>query len=138
MTIKLSIFADAFGITLEKDDIALVGKLGRLRSDVFHEGQNNPDVTAEQVSQLRNLVQRLVAATSIGGYEDIEDRPHSFQIGEIGPEGGGAPLSIDGKDVDWEINMYRDNDGKAIVEWLAEGKIYTRENIHLEGNSGNS
>ena len=34
--------------------------------------------------------------------------------------------------------MYRDTDGEAIVEWLAEGKIYTQENIHLEGHSGNS
>ncbi len=134
---ELSIFANALGITLERDDIDLVGKLGRLRGNVFHEGENNPNVTAEQVSQLKHLVERLVAATSIGGYEDIEDRPHRFQIGEIGPEGGGAPLSIDGKDVDWKIHMYRDNDGEAIVEWLAEGKIYTRQNIHIEGNRGN-
>ena len=78
---KLSIFANALGITLEKNDIDLVGKLGRVRGNVFHEGENNPDVTADQVSQLKHLVERLVAATSIGGYEDLEDRPHKFQIG---------------------------------------------------------
>ena len=135
---KLPIFANAFGITLWKEDIELVRDLARVRGTAFHEGENNPDVTAEQVSQLKHLVERLVAATSIGGYEDLEDRPHKFQIGEIGPEGGGAPLSIDGKDVDWEVHMYRDTNGEAIVEWLAEGKIYTQENIHLEGPSSNS
>ena len=138
LTKKLSIFANAFGITVEKGDIDLVGKLGRARGGVFHEGENDPDVTDDQVSQLRHLVERLVAATSIGGYEDLEDRLHKFEIGEIGPEGGGAPLSIDGKDVDWELHMYRDTEGEAIVEWVAEGKIYTEEDFYFEKPSGNS
>ena len=135
---KLSIFANAFGIAIERGDIDLVGKLGRARGNVFHEGENNPDITSEQVFKLKHLVERLITATSIGGYEDLEDRPHKFRFGEIGPEGGGAPLSIDGKDVDWEAHMYRDADGEAIVEWVAEGKIYTQENIHLEGPRDNS
>ena len=70
-----------------------------------------------------------------GDMRTSKTAPHKFQIGEIGPEGGGVPLSIDGKDVDWEVHMYRDTNGEAIVEWLAEGKIYTQENITLERQS---
>ena len=132
LTRKLSIFGDSFGITLEKGDIELVGKLSRARNDVFHEGEYAPDVSYEQVVQLKHLVERLVAGTSIGGYLDLEGQPHRFQFGDIGPEGGGAPLSIDGKDVDWELHMFRDFKEQLVAEWIVEGKIYTEEDIYEE------
>ena len=132
---KLQIFAEAFGIPIGLSDSELVGKMGRARSNVFHEGENNPDVTVEQVNQLKYLVERLVTGTSVGGYEDLEDHPHRFQVGEIGPEGGGAPLSIDGKDVPYEFRMFRDTTGQPIVEWMAEGKIYTETSIQFEKRS---
>lgn len=138
LTSKLLIFADSFGIVLEKSDIERVGKLGRARGNVFHEGENDPAITYVQVAQLKHLVERLIAATSIGGYEDLEGQLHKFQIGEIGPEGGGAPISIDGKDVAYEVHMFRDAEGRAIVEWIAEGKIYTEEDIFFERPSGDS
>ena len=130
---KLPIFANAFGITLWKGDIELVRDLARVRGTAFHEGDNDPDISHEQVAQLKHLVERLIAGTSVGGYEDLEDRPHKFEIGQIGPEGGGAPLSIDGKDVAYEVHMFRDAEGEPVVEWIAEGKIYTEGDIYFEG-----
>ncbi len=130
---KLPIFANAFGITLWKGDIELVRDLARVRGTAFHEGDNDPDISHEQVAQLKHLVERLIAGTSVGGYEDLEDRPHKFEIGQIGPEGGGAPLSIDGKDVAYEAHMFRDAEGEQVVEWIAEGKIYTEGDIYFEG-----
>ena len=130
---KLPIFANAFGITIRKGDIELVRDLARVRGIAFHEGDIYPDISHEQVAQLKHLVERLIAGTSVGGYEDLEGRPHKFRIGQIGPEGGGAPLSIDGKDVGYEIRMFRDTEGEPMVEWIAEGKIYAEEDIHFEG-----
>ena len=80
---KLPIFANAFGITLWKGDIELVRDLARVRGTAFHEGEYDPDVSHGQVMQLQHLVERLIAATSIGGYEDLEDQPHRFQFGQI-------------------------------------------------------
>ena len=96
---KLDMFARVFGIKINRDDKDLVSRLGRTRAVVFHEGEDNPDISIKQVMQLRSLVEKLIAATSVGGYEDLEGGSYKFQFGEIGPEGGGAPLSIDGKDV---------------------------------------
>ena len=129
---KLSIFADSFGITLEKGDTEMIRKLSRSRNNIFHEGEYDTDVSYEQVRELQHLVERLVAGTSIGGYLDLEGQPHRFQFGDIGPEGGGAPLSIDGKDVDWEVHMFRDSKEKLVAEWIVEGKIYTEEDIYEE------
>ena len=130
---KLPIFANAFGITLWKGDVELVRDLARVRGTAFHEGDNDPDISHEQVAQLKHLVERLIAGTSVGGYKDLEDRPHRFEIGQIGPEGGGTPLSIDGKDVAYEIHMFRDSRGEPVVEWIAEGKIYTDGDFYFEG-----
>ena len=130
---KLPIFANAFGISLSKDDTELVRGLTRVRGTVFHEGDIYPDISQWQVTQLKYLVERLIAGTSIGAYEDLEDQPHMFKLGEIGPEGGGAPLSIDGKDVAYEGHMFRDAHGEQVVEWIAEGKIYNQDDIYLEG-----
>ena len=129
---KLSIFAESLGIQLKPTDKRLVHKLSRARNTILHEGEENPDLSLEQLNQLRYLVERLVVGASIGGYEDLEDSIHKFHIGTIGPEGGGAPISIDGKeDVPWEFRATRDNQGQLVGEWIAEGKIYPDKNIKL-------
>ena len=132
LTRKLSIFAESLGIQLKADDKRLVGKLSAARNTIFHEGDNSPNLFREQVDQLQYLVERLVVAVSIGGYEDLEDGTHKLHIGEIGPKGGGAPISIDGKaDVPYEFRATRDNQGHFVGEWIAEGKIYSDKNIEF-------
>ncbi len=126
---KLAIFGRVFGIALQSGDEDLVRRLGRTRASIFHEGEESPHILPEDVTRLRYLVQRLVAGATIGGYEDLEDKPHTFEIGEIGPEGGAAPLAIDGRDVPYELRMFRDGGGQLVAEWIAEGKIHTEENI---------
>ncbi len=133
---KLAIFSRAFGIALQPGDDALVGKLGRTRASIFHEGEEYPHVSAEDLKRLRYLVERLVAGATIGGYEDLEDQTHTFQVGTIGPQGGAAPLAIDGRDVPYELRMFRDGGEQLVAEWIAEGKIYTEENIRLVPNQG--
>ena len=129
---KLSIFAESLGIQLKPTDKRLVHKLSRARNTILHEGEENPDLSLEQLNQLRYLVERLVVGASIGGYEDLEDCIHEFHIGTIGPEGGGAPISIDGKeDVPYDFHATRDNEGQLVGEWIAEGKIYPDKNIKL-------
>ena len=134
---KLDMFARAIGINITPDDKDLVSKLGKTRAIVFHEGEDNPDVSAKQVMKLRSLVERLIAATSVGGYEDLEGGPYKFQFGEIGPEGGAAPLSIDGKDVLWGVRAFRDSMGNLVAEWNAEGKIYKGSDIYIEHQTKN-
>ncbi len=127
---KLSIFANSLGIQLKPGDKTLVLKLNRARNTILHEGEDNPDLSLEQMNKLRYLVERLVVGASIGGYEDLEDNIHKFHIGTIGPEGGGAPISIDGKeDVPWEFRATRNKQGQLVGEWIAEGKIYSDKNI---------
>ena len=132
LTRKLSIFAESLGLTLKRDDKKLVGKLSRARNTILHEGDGSPDLSQTQVNQLRDLVERLIVGVSIGGYEDLGDGTHKFHIGPIGPEGGGAPISIDGKeDVPYEFRATRNNQGQLVGEWIAEGKIYSDKNIEF-------
>ena len=134
---KLPIFAESFGITLHKEDIELVGKLSRARSNVFHEGEYDPDISYEQVRELQHLVERLLAGTSIGGYEDIEGQLHRFQLGTMPPEGGMAAWYIDGKLVQGQsFHASRNPEGRLVAEWMAEGKIYTEKDIYFERPSG--
>ena len=129
---KLSIFADSLGIELKPDDNELVSKLSGARNTILHEGAYSPDLSNGQISQLQYLVERLIVGVSIGGYEDLEDGIHKFHIGTIGPEGGAAPISIDGKeDVPYEFHATRDRQDQLIGEWIAEGKIYSDKNIKL-------
>ena len=129
---KLLIFAESLGIKLKPNDRKLVGKLSRARNTILHEGDGSPDLSQGQVNQLRYLVERLIGGVSVGGYEDIEDDNHQFHIGTIGPEGGGAPISIDGRDdVPYEFRATRDDQGQLVGEWVAEGKIYSDKNIEF-------
>ena len=132
---KLALFGRAFGIALQPGDEELVRELGRTRASIFHEGEEYPRISHEDVARLRYLVERLVAGATIGGYEDLEDGSHTFEIGDIGPEGGAAPLAIDGRDVPYELRLFRDGGEQLVSEWIAEGKIYTEDNIEFKERS---
>ena len=83
---KLRLFAKAFGIELKPGDSELLRQLAPLRGEVLHAGINNPPVSNEQVRRLQYLVERLVIAASIDGYEDLEEQSqHQLQFGTIGP-----------------------------------------------------
>ena len=126
---KLELFAKACGVHLKPDDSELVRDLGRLRNEVFHDGRNDPSVSSQQLRQLQYLVERLVSAASVYGYEDIEEQNrYQLQYGEIGPEGGGAPLSLDGRDVPYVFRVVKDQEGRLVQEFVIEGKIYNELN----------
>ncbi len=129
---KLPIFAESLGIKLKPGDKELVVKLSGARNTVLHGEDDSPDLSQELVNQLRYLVERLVVGVSIGGYEDLEDSTHKFHIGTIGPGGGAAPITVDGKeDVPYEFRATRDNQDQLVGEWIAEGKVYSDKNIEF-------
>ena len=126
---KLELFAKAWGVDLKPGDSELVRDLGRLRNEVFHDGRNDPSVSSQQLRQLQYLVERLVSAASVYGYEDIEEQNrYQLQFGEIGPEGGGAPLSLDGRDILYVFRIVKDQEGRLVQEFVIEGKIYNELN----------
>ena len=57
---KLEMFVRASGMRSKPSDIQLIRKLSRLRGEVFHAGQNYPEVSKEEIRQLEYLVERLV------------------------------------------------------------------------------
>ena len=128
---KLSMFARAFGVDLQPGDTRIVRDLARTRGNIFHAGENEPNLSSVQLQQLRYLVERLVVAASIGGYQDIEDRRHRVHFSEIGPEGGFAPMFVDGKEVAYDFHLVLDENGQLVGEWLAEGKIYSQGNLEI-------
>ena len=128
---KLHIFARAFGIELKPSDSTLLRDLARLRNEVFHAGINDPQVSKEQLRQLQYLVGRLVVAASIDAYEEIEDESqHQLKFGEIGPNGGAAPLSLNGRDVSYALRMVQEDEGLQI-EIAVEGKLYNDQNANI-------
>ena len=129
---KLELFAKACGVDLKPGDSELVRDLGRLRNEVFHHGRDDPSVSSQQLRQLQYLVERLVSAASVYGYEDVEDHSrHQLQFGEIGPEGGGAPLSLDGRDVPYVFRVVENQEGRLVHELVIEGKIYNEQNSDM-------
>ena len=121
---KLQIFEAAFGIALRPDDAEIVRRLQRARSSTLHSGDNATSVAESDVRRLRNLVERLVMASTEGAYQDIEGEKPSMELGEIGPEGGAAPLFVDGKQVPYTMRIFRNDEGKQTMEIAAEGSIY--------------
>ena len=129
---KLALFANAFGISLKPNDSNLVRVLGGMRSKVVHAEGSDPSVSQDQIKGLQNLVDRLVVAASINGYEDVEEQTrYELQFGEIGPEGGAAPLSLNKRDVPYTLRIDRDKGGDFIEEFIIEGKIYNRSNSEI-------
>ena len=126
---KLELFAKACGVHLRPGDSELVRDLGRLRNEVFHHGRDDPSVSSQQLRRLQYLVERLVSAASVYGYEDIEEQNrYQLQFGEIGPEGGGAALSLDGRDVPYVFRVVKDQAGRLVQEFIIEGKVYNELN----------
>ncbi len=128
---KLHLYAQAFGVKLRPGDSELLRDLAPLRNEVFHVGINDPSVSSEQLRLLQHLVERLVVAASIYGYEDLEEQiQHKLQFGKLGPKGGAAPLSLNGRDVSYSLRMEQDEKGLQI-EVTVEGKIYTLQNADI-------
>ena len=128
---KLRLFAIAFGFELEAGDSELLRDLARLRNEVFHAGINDPSVSNDQLRLLQHLVERLIVAASIDGYQDIEEQSqHQLQFGAIGPMGGAAPLSLNGRDVSYSLRMVQDEKGLQ-CEVAIEGKIYNERNADI-------
>ena len=129
---KVVLFARSCGVALKAGDSELVRDLSRLRNEVFHAGRNVPSVSEGQVRQLRYLIERLVVAASVYGYEDVEENcRHDLQFEEIGPEGGGAPLFLNGREVPYTFRIVGEKDGDQFEEFIIEGKIYSRRNSNI-------
>ena len=125
---KLRLFAKAFGVELKAGDSELLRDLARLRNEVFHAGIDDLPVSSEQLRMLQHLVERLVVAASIDGYEDIEEQSqHQLEFGTIGPMGGAAPLSLNGRDVSYSMRIVQDEMGTQF-EVAVEGKLYNDQN----------
>lgn len=132
---KLALYAEAFGVKLKPGDVDFVRFVGRQRNRVLHTGRNDIPVTKEQVRKLKYLVERLIVAGSVFGYQDIEDQaPYQFKFGEIGPEGGGAPLFLHGREVPYEFRLFA-HEGEQVAEFIVEGKIYVQQNINISSVS---
>ena len=124
---KLEIFANSFGIKLEPNDTKVVGDLQRMRSQALHSGQYDCPISRGELIQLQYLVERLVAAATVGGYEDIEDdETPKFSFGIVGPMGGARPLFIDDRCVPYTMRFRRNEEGQLEQEYLVEGKIHNR------------
>lgn len=122
---KLEIFAISFGIKLEPIDTKLVSDLQRLRSQALHSGQYDCPISRGELIQLQYLVERLVAAATVGGYEDIEDdETPNFSFGTVGPMGGARPLFLDDRPVPYTMRFRRNEEGQLEQEYLVEGKIH--------------
>lgn len=128
---KLELFVKVFGVNLRPGDIKLVRDLNRVRGVVLHAGHDSPDLHQEQLQRLRYLVERLVVAASIFGYEDLEDERHKLQFGQIGPEGGAAPLFLNGREVPYKFHGCHDPNRPRRWEFIIDGKIFNEKNADL-------
>ncbi len=124
---KLQMFANSFGIELEPVDTKLVRDLQRIRSQALHSGQHDCPISRERLRQLQYLVERLVAAATVGGYEDLEDEEFSnLSFGSVGPMGGARPLFLEERPVPYSMRLLCNDEGQWEQEYLVEGKIYNR------------
>ena len=128
---KLLLFAKSCGVELRSDDSELVGSLAQMRNSVFHTGNDEPAVSKQELRRLRYLVERLVIAASVYGYEDLEDNTlHEIRFGTIGPEGGAAPVFLNGCEVPYRLVIDSHKD-QPIFEFIIEGKIYSDRNAKI-------
>ena len=126
---KLALFAKACGVDLRPGDSQLVRDLQGVRGKILHAGQDDSPVSRDEVRKLQYLIERLLASASVGGYEDLEGNVrHQLRFGEIGPEGGAAPLFVDGEEVPYSFRLFPDQTGRPVGEWIVDGKIYSEKN----------
>ena len=129
---KLKMFEMAFGVALRPDDLKLVRKLSGVRARIFHAHDDDPNLSNPQIQKLQYLVERLTATASTMGYVDIEDdEQHQLILGQLGPEGGAAPLFLNGRKVLYDSIFTQDSTGKQVWELIIEGKIYNGESAIL-------
>jgi hypothetical protein len=121
---KLQIFASSFGIQLDENDVHTVRRLSNVRGTALHSGSATDNLTNKDVRYLQNLVRRLVMATTIGGYQDLESQVPKIQFGEVGPQGGAAPLFVDGQPVPYELTLQQSEDGQWIGEVITQGRLF--------------
>lgn len=131
---KLQIFAASFGIELDDKDADLVGRLHKVRSSALHTGSAADNLTKHDIRSLQNLVRRLIMATAIGGYQDLESQISGFHFGEIGPEGGAAPLFIDGEQVPYTLTGRTTEDGDFTLEVVTGGKYYNLTEVPYDSD----
>ena len=128
---QLVMFAKSSGIELREGDSELVRDLAKIRNDVFHAGNSESSIYKQQFRQLRYLVERLVVAASVYGYEDLElDTRHEIEFGIIGPEGGAAPVFLNGLEVPYRL-VGDNNVERPIFDLTIEGKIYSDRNANI-------
>ena len=129
---KLAMFAMACGVELRPGDSDLIKVLARFRNEVFHSGESDPQIPREQLRQLQYLIERLIVAASVHGYEDLEEGDrHQLRFGELGPEGGAAPLFLNGRRVPYKFTVFHDKEGQQNQEFVIEGKIYCSKNAEV-------
>ncbi|KTB47810.1 hypothetical protein DEALK_06550 [Dehalogenimonas alkenigignens] len=129
---KLELFAKSIGVQLQNGDVALIQRLGKLRGQALHCGNRDSGISALMMRELEYLTERLIIGASICAYKKIEDgRIHEIKILPLGPEGGAAPLLLDGKDVGYEFYLQTNDKGEQTEEWVIEGIIYNETNSKI-------
>lgn len=132
---KLVLFAKSLGIQLNSDDSRLVRDLQLLRSRILHGGKNDRTKLNGQLRKLQYLVERLVIAASIGGYEDLEEETKvQLRRGKIGPQGGAMPLYVDNTKVPYTLRIREDEEGRSTLEFIVHGKIHSTSIAEIAPN----
>jgi len=129
---KLEIFARSFGIHLLPTDTKLVSHLSSVRGKILHSGRDDTIITGGQLRELQHLVERLVIASAEGAYKDVEDSErYQLRFGDVGPQGGFAPVSLDGRHASYRWSVFRDPKLGERWEFAIEGKIFDQTNADL-------
>ena len=122
----------ACGVELRPGDSELIRALARVRNEVFHSGQSDLQIAREDLRQLQYLIERLIVAATVHGYEDLEEGSrHHLRFGKLGPEGGAAPLFLDERRVPYKFTVFHDKEGQQNEEFVIEGKIYRNKNSEV-------
>jgi len=133
---KLGLFAKGFAMTLQEGDIDLVKKLSRLRVSILHSGKYGTKITKAEQRELEYLLERILVAASICAYRELaDDQEHTIQLMPLGPEGGAAPILLDGHEVAYEFRLARSETGELEYEYLIDGRIYDKRNSRIMGRS---
>ena len=130
---RLELFAKSFKISLQEGDTALARELGRLRGQVLHYGKHETVIPEPQLREMEYLTERLIIAASVCAYMKLEDKQkHTLHILPIGPEGGAAPLLLDGRSVAYELYVKWTETGEQREEWIIDGLVYDENNSEIK------
>jgi len=130
---KLQLFSKSFGISLQSGDTDLVQKFGRLRSQALHRGKHEVDIPVDLVYELKYLIERLIIGGSVCAYRKLDEKQkHILHLLPLGPEGGAAPLHLDGQPVSYEFHAKLTETGEQRSEWVINGLVYDEENSEVK------